>query len=275
MDALKAERIGERWVLGWTLKLGVLVLLLGAVGWAASGAQPEILQPESYNTSQRGVLSSATSELDNLLRDPSLGSQMRLGERAWTSQEFSAFTAGALGQAGYEAVIVSAQWSNERHVWVLVGIGVGDATAWVPVEVTPAPGAVQNSLGHIAWGSAGRYAEPYLQYDLLLDLPPNLAPVAAIRPPTTIPFRGEIQSFLAIQSRDPDGEIILYIWEAEGDRRPTMTKIWSYDHIFEQGGFHTVMLTVVDNRGVRASATITIDIYIEQPEREEDCGCGG
>ena len=274
MDALKDGQVCRgRWPRWRTLAILILMSLVAA-GWAASGAQPEVLQPESYSVSQRGTLSAATTELEERLSDSLLGSQRRLGERAWTSQEFSAFTAGALTQLGYETVVVSGQWSGERHAWVLVEIDVGDdATAWVPVEATPAPGAVQGSLGHVAWGGGGLYAESYLQYDLVLDLVSNLAPAAIVSLPTTAPLTGEFANFLALQSRDPDGEIILYIWEVEGDRRPTLTKSWSYDRAFEQEGSYTLTLTVVDNRGARTSAAaVSFDVYAE-PE-QGDCGCG-
>jgi len=278
LDILKIDRVScGKWLQCRTRRLAVLVLLLVTAGWMASGAQPEVLQPESYNTSQRGVLSAAAAALESLLSDSSLGSRMRLGERAWTSREFAAFTDGVLDQFGYEAVVVSGHLLNERHLWVLVGVDVGDATAWVPVEATPVPGAVQNSLGHVTWGGAGLYAQSYLQYDHVVDIGSNLAPVAAVSPPTSAPLPGELASFLAVKSRDPDGEIILYIWEVDGDRRPTMTKTWSYEHVFEQEGTYTVTLTVVDNRGVRAATVVSVDVYDNENDApdQSDCGCSG
>ena len=257
--------------------LAVLGLLLVAVaGWATSGAQlpPDVLQPDAYSASQRNALFTATAELEGVLGDTSLGSQMRLGERAWTSREFATFTAGTLEQLGYETVIVSGHLYTEFHEWVLVAADIGDATAWVPVEATPAPGAVQNSLGHVAWGGEGLYVQSYLQYDLVLNLGPNLSPSAVFRLPTTATLAGEFASFLAIQSRDPDGEIILYIWKVDGDRRPETSKTWSYDRAFEQEGLYAITLTVVDNRGMRASAVVSLEVYDDEPE-DGDCGCGG
>ena len=279
MDALKVERARGGLLLrcrAQKLVVSVLLLLLVAAGWTAIGSQLEVLQPQSYSDSQRSTLSTATAELERLLGDTSLGSRMRLGERAWTSQEFSAFTAGALDQLGYKTDVVSAQEPNERRVWVLVGVHVGDETAWVPIEATPAPGAVQASLGHVAWGSAGGYADAYLQHDGRVDMAPNLTPIAVVLSPVAAPLSGEDARFLALQSQDPDGEIILYVWEVEGDRRPTTTNRWFYDHVFEQGGSHTLTLTVVDNRGARASAVVSVEVYGNGYESEpSDCGCGG
>ena len=276
MDALKVERAhGMGLVRCRTRTLAVFVLLmLCAAGWM-TGAQPEVLQPDTYNTSQRSALSTATAELELLLDDMLLGSQMRLAERTWTSKEFSSFTAGALDQLGYETAVVSGQWPNERHTWVLVRVVVGNGIAWIPVEATPSPGLLQDSLGHVAWGGAGLYAESYLQYDLVLEQGPNLAPVSVVRSPTVI--IGEIATFLALQSRDPDGEIILYVWEVDGDRRPTTTKTWSYDHVFEQDGAHALTLTVVDNRGARTSTVVSLEILSseESTASPPDCGCAG
>ena len=272
-----AERARGGWVRYRILKLALFVVLVMSVaGWETSGTQPEVRQPDSYNALQRGVLSMATAELEKLLGDSSLGSRMRLDEREWTSQEFSAFTAGALTQLGYETVVVSGQGSSKPHVWVLVGVDVGDGTAWIPVEATPTSGVAQNSLGHVAWGGGDQYAETYLQYDRVLDLGFNLAPNAVVRAPAAAPFLGEFARFLAVQSRDPDGEIILYVWKVDEGKRPAMTKAGFYDHVFEREGSHTLTLTVVDSRGMRASTAVSFNVYVYDDEPgESDCGCGG
>jgi hypothetical protein len=192
------------------------------------------------------------------------------------------YTAGVLSEKGYETVLVSgADWPEGVHTWVLVGIPLGTKTAWIPVEATPEAGHSQQTLGHIpsTTDAAGSlwYEEGYLNFSEVTELPLNLLPVAKIRPPVSAVVVGESTQLLALTSIDPDGEIILYQWDF-GDRGTSISTAWSVRHKFEEEGNYTILLTVIDNRGKSATASITLRV-VERGESEgssgDGCGCGG
>jgi hypothetical protein len=232
-----------------------------------------------YTTTQRSALSLATAELERVLGDRTLGVQRTLGERGWTSLEFAKFTAGSLESQGYQVVIVSALWAEGQHAWVVVGIDVGGATAWVPVEAAPIPGVVLEGLGRIARDGAGRYDVRYALFEQIVQLAANVAPTAGFRGPTAGARTGEIVTFLAIGSYDSDGEIVLYLWGVDDTDRLTTTKTMSFDYTFGTSVRHTVSLTVVDSRGARATANVPVQVYGPDTEGSTrpstGCGCGG
>jgi hypothetical protein len=258
-----------------------VVLLLSCVVMAAAEPQPQVLQPDAavYTTTQRSTLSLATEELGRVLGDRALGAQRALGERGWTSLEFAKFTAGSLEGLGYQVAIVSAPWADGQHGWVLVGVDVGGLTAWIPVEAAPAPGVAQEGLGRIGWDGAGRYDARYALFEQIVELAPNVAPTAGFRGPTAGAHTGEIVTFLALTSHDSDGEIVLYLWGVDEADRLTATKTMSFDYTFETNAPHTVSLTVVDNRGARATTSLTVQVYgldtAGSSRPSTGCGCGG
>jgi hypothetical protein len=203
--------------------------------------------------------------------------QRALGERGWTSLEFAKFTAGSLEGLGYRVALVSAPWPEGQHAWVLVGIDVGGATAWIPVEATPIPGVVQQGLGGIAWDGAGRYDARYAQFAELIQLGTNVAPTVGFRGPTAGVYAGDVVTFLALTSHDSDGEIVLYLWGVDDTDRLTATKTMSFDYTFETAVRHTVSLTVVDSRGARATESLAVQVLGLDSEGNPfsaGCGCG-
>jgi hypothetical protein len=255
-------------------------LLVLAVG--ASAALPVVLQPNAtaYSSTELADLNSAIGSLQTLLADPALGSQKGLGEYRWTtSLEFAAYTAGTLSERGHETRLVAqAGWPDGRHVWVLVGVPLSSGrTAWVPVEATPRAGERQYGLGSIPLRtSAGGQLEFDGAYLLLTDeisLPPNSAPVAQIN---FTPSKGTplvSMTFLGSGSRDPDGEIIRYVWSF-GDG--TTSRGQKVVHTYADARAYLLTLTVVDNRG--ASRTAEIQFVVEAPGAPPapsgSCGCG-
>jgi len=257
----------------------VAVALLLSCAATAAESQPQVLQPDAaaYTAAQRSALTRATEELERVLGDRTLGVQRALGERGWTSREFATFTAGSLEGLGYQVVIVSAQGPDGQRVWVLVGVDVGGATAWIPVEAAPIPGVVQEGLGRIAWDGAGRYDARYAQFEQIVQLGTNVVPTAGFRGPTAGVRIGDLVTFLALTSHDPDGEIVLYLWGVDDTNRVTTTKTMSFDHTFETNVPHTVSLTVVDSRGARATTSLTIRVSSLDSDGKPSagCGCGG
>lgn len=249
-------------------------------GFLSAAAEMDVLQPASvtYTAEQQARLAAGTRELEGVLGDAALASRVRWGERGWGSQEFAAFSAGALAQLGYATAAVAAGTGGEERVWILVRVDLGGAEAWVPVETSPSAGASQDKLGFVPWAAGGGYDERYTRYDRVLDLAPNQPPVAAVRFPLLASSSGGTVSFTAMTSRDPDGEIILYVWSVDGSPPVAMTKTWTYEHSFAESGAHTVTVTVVDNRGARAIATATFEIYTAADGGTHvgsGCGCGG
>jgi hypothetical protein len=260
------------------LTTAAILLFLSFATLSAAGAQPEVLQPDSgaYTAAQSSALASATAELERTVGSPAVGASYRaLGDRGWTSLEFATFTAGSLAGLGYETVLASAAWSDGQHVWVLVGVDVGNLTAWIPVEATPASGVTQTTLGRIASDRAGHYDTRYTQYAQTITLGMNALPIAAIRPRATSPYIGEREQYFAMGSSDPDGEIVLYVWSVDGDE-VERTAQWSCHIKFETEGNHSIGLTVVDNRGARATTSLTVTAYDRNnvDPGSPGCGCG-
>jgi PKD repeat protein len=243
-------------------------------------AQIEVLQPDSdrYTASQHAQLTAAIAGLESVLADRTLGSQRATGEQGWGTTQFAAFSAGALAGRGYNTLVVSVQRGGGTFAWVLVGVDVGSGvTAWIPVDPNPGPSAVQSTAGRIPWAVSGRYDASYITFERVVELGPNAPPTASIRAQTGAIRVETGASFLALVSRDADGEIIAFLWSVDGGA-PTRTKSSTYEHTFVSSGEHAVTLTVVDNRGARSSASITIRVYgLDELGRPTSpgCGCGG
>ena len=262
-----------------TVVIIVLCLLAGIASYAQESAYP-VVPPadESYSSAERAILSDAIGRLaENLLR--SEVACMKYYPAEWSSRQFSAYTQGILSGMGYVSVLVGAEGTDTGHTWLLVSssLGLGGGTAWIPVEATPDPDTRQVYLGRIpmsinALGLAV-YDSPYQQFGGLVELPPNSAPLPVIRP---IPSRGVLGAdtrFLGTQSRDPDGDIILWFWSF-GDGATSNNH--SPNHLYAEKGIYEVSLTVIDSRG--ASRTVTQPYTVGDPHNEPsgyDCpSCG-
>jgi len=248
---------------------------------------PQVLQPNETAYSAFGVatLRQAITALETTLDNYNLGSRRYFASDQWSSRDFASYTGGTLTEMGYETKLVSGVgWPEGTHTWVLVGVPRGERTAWIPVEASPEAGHSQQILGHIpsTTEAAGNlwYEESYLNFSEVIELPPNLPPVAKIRPPTGFVATNSRVKFLALGSYDPDGEIVLYRWEfGDGDTEVTTTR--SVRHEFDERGNYTISLTVIDNRG-RKSATTSVTIRVVSSQEPETappssggCGCGG
>ena len=260
-----------------------LLLLLPAVS-ALGGDLPQVLQPNTtaYSASEVAGLTQAIATLTEALNDYDTASRRSFSASDWSSRDFAAYTAGVLSGKGYETVLVSADgWADGTHTWVLVGISLGTKTAWIPVEATPEPGYNQLVLGHVASVSSSSstvYEERYTSFNTVLELPPNKAPIARIRPPSPPIEVHKSLRFMALGSSDPDGEIVLYKWDL-GDGKTEISTNSSVSHRFDDEGRYAASLTVIDNRG--KAATFSVDIAVVRlraPQTDPPsggCGCGG
>jgi len=262
----------------------VVLAMVVALSVTGLGAAPLTVSPPNatgYGPTALAALQAGLAALDKVLGDYSLGCGRYFTADEWSSRDFAAYTAGTLDRLGYETRLVEqAGWPDGTHVWVLVGIPVGDGTGWVPVEASPAAGKRQQILGTIptVTDSAGvLWFDPrYTSYDGELSLPANQPPVAQIRAvPGTAVVGGDV-TFLGVTSYDPDGEIVGYQWDLGGveTSRQRTTSV-----AFPSAGTYRIALTVTDSRG--ATATVHLDFIVREvvktsaPPASSGCGCGG
>jgi len=242
-------------------------------GLSLLGSPPTVLQPNtgSYSAAEVAEITTAINALDAILGDTTLGPNKKLGEYLWaTSLDFAAYTAGLLAGRGYTTRLVAqAGWPDGRHVWVLVGIPVAGKLAWTPVEATPAPGEPQRVLGSLPLRAdeSGQlwFSNAYLHPSDEISLPANLPPIAQASFAPSRGMVGAAMTFLGTSSRDPDGEILHYLWTFGDGTTGRGSKI---DHSYVEPEVYMTTLTVIDNRG--ASQTVEIHFTVGK-----SCSCGG
>jgi len=251
---------------------------------------PQVLQPNEtvYSASEVATLTQAITALETALNNYNLGSRRYFASDQWSSRDFAAYTAGTLSEMGYETKLVSGPgWPDGVHVWALVGIPLGGRAAWVPVEASPEAGHSQQILGHIPSTTDGAgnlwFDTLYLGFTDAIELPPNLPPVAKIRPPTLAVIAGQTARFLAAGSSDPDGrEIVLYQWDF-GDGKTEISTLFIVRHKCKKPGSYSITLTVIDNRGTSSAATSSVTLRVVKLEEQDTepsssssggCGCG-
>ena len=243
---------------------------------------PQVLQPDTtaYSPAEVAILTQAITHLEKVLDNYTLGPRRTFAPSDWSSRYFAAYTAGILAGMGYKTKLASSPgWPDGIHTWVTVGSPLHGKTAWVPVEAAPAVGHAQPILGRIppVADSNGEKAfdQRYLGFTTLVNLPPNLPPVARIRPPFS-PIAGKPASFLAISSYDPNGNIVLYLWDF-GDGTTEVDTGWTTHHVFKKAGLYKMTPTVIDNRGKKGTTDFTL--YLMEPKQESNSapsgGCGG
>ncbi len=235
-----------------------------------------MLQPNesAYSADEVALLRGALDGLRVTLSSSPFACQKTFGLGGWgkwTSEQFALYTAGVLGGDGYEVRLVSAAgWSDGVHTWVLAGIPLGERTAWIPVEASPEMGEKQVVLGRLPEdvGADGViwFPSSYVSFTDRVEIPANRAPVARISAPDTRVSMTDYTMITANGSHDPDGSIILYVWDFGDGEPPTVTESKYASHRFAPTGTYTVVLTVVDQRGAMASATAEIVSV-------NDCGC--
>ena len=87
----------------------------------------------------------------------------------------------------------------------------------------------------------------------------NRAPVASFTESATVVAQGEMISFDASGSYDPDGTIVAYLWDfGDGNAATDVT----VDHAYSEAGTYTVTLTVTDDDGASSS------VVAEKPVNE-------
>ncbi len=91
--------------------------------------------------------------------------------------------------------------------------------------------------------------------------PQNQPPVASFAFYPTNPYLGEYVAFNASSSYDPDGWIVSYSWDFNGDGVVDKTGTQPYyNYTYSSAGTYTVTLTVTDNDGLTASTSKQITV---------------
>ena len=261
-----------------------LVLVLCVVGGAGSlvrvAAAVAVPQFDAYSAGDRAQLLAVLATLEPLLADTTLGSRQFRDQGAWGTREFALYTAGALEQLGYATVVVVRSDAGDSTYWVLVKVALAARDGFLPVDPSPAAGAMQYALGRVPGLSLSttdaRFDERYLTYDEAIALPTNQPPVAQMRKPMGTLLVGEKVLLLGVLSSDPDGVIVLYRWRV-GTQNPIVMQTSSFYYQFDAAGSHQIELTVVDNRGASAATAIevvVVDVSEEGDQEDTGCGCG-
>jgi len=230
---------------------------------------PQVLQPNTtaYSAEEVSVLIEAIATLEQVLSDGSQGSRRPFVADEWQSRDFASYTAGRLAELGYETLLASQSGLPDgEHVWVLVGLPLSARTAWIPVEAAPQPESSQLILGRVP-GSVDEsgalwFEERYGAFAEVEQLPENQMPVAKFRCSFRLEMNRE-NPFRAVHSYDPDGEIVLYQWDF-GDGETATASTDAVRHEYDEGGFHSITLTVIDNAGKSASASVTRQVVGRQ-----------
>jgi hypothetical protein len=252
------------------------VLMLGTLLFAAPALAGETidvlpLNSTAYSTAELATLLPAIERLETLLGNPDLASRRYFASNEWQSRDFAEFTSGRIAELlGVDGRLVSAEgWPDGRHTWVLVAIPTGQRTAWIPVEASPASGHAQVILGTVPGSVSGTgrsFDAKYRSFSMVEPLPADVRPVAKLRAPMARATAQQSVTLLAIESYDPDGEIVLYVWEfGDGHRQTTTAPRVDYMPRTASESL-AVSLTVVDNCGRTSTVRITIGVVAPGPQ---------
>jgi outer membrane protein assembly factor BamB/chitodextrinase len=96
--------------------------------------------------------------------------------------------------------------------------------------------------------------------------PENEPPIADAQPSVQVVQDGEMASFDAFGSYDPDGHIVSYVWDFGDGGQETGVEA---SHVYPGPGNYTVTLTVTDNDGATGTDTALVTVEeIPEPENE-------
>lgn len=268
------------------LVLCVVLFVFGATAHAQDA--PRFLQPtlEVFTSEEISLLGRAVEELDAALVSCPWASRMQHDDRGWNSEQFSRYGAGVLRSLGYRVVLVGREATNtQARVWLALAIDLPARTAWIPVDATPPEGDIQTVIGRILWEAEqplawpSRFAADTIRYDIVLPIGANVLPIARIdRIQGKAGEPGELVWLSAKTSVDPDGDIVLYVWDF-GDGESLVTTTARTQHRYTESGAYSVRLIVVDNFGGHAASEPTEVVMVEPEEPPTrptgGCNCGG
>lgn len=260
----------------------VLVILLFCSVAVLGATLPQVLQPNeaTHSATELAILTQGINTLKGILSDTDLASRHLFSGNDWRSLNFAQYTAGRLAELGYATQIVhQAGWPDGVHAWVLAAIPLASGTVWVPVEASPEPNKIQQNLGFIPSHVDGAgnlvFDARYTSFSEVVNLPPNLPPVANIRSTGTVFEVGQTIKLMALGAYDPGGEIVLYQWNFGNGKTAVFTSAVAR-YTYTRVGDYVVTLTVIDSGGKSATASLTLQVgtvEVQPREPEKACGC--
>jgi len=242
------------------LVLAAVSLLVGAV------ESPTVIDLVDMAQSSRSAFLSAIWALESVLATDIPLTAQQMSRLVWSDRDVAQFVAGVLASSGYEVLLAEGTGPTGTAIsWILVGIPLAEGTGWVPVSAA-LTGA--SRVASVAWADGSedvRFDTVYKAFDLVSELPANVAPSAAF---ANTYVRGtvvdELTPFLAL-GQDVDGRVVAYRWTVD-EEEPVLTEVASYRYTFTTLGKHAVQLTVYDNRGASTTVRITFDVLEERAQ---------
>ncbi len=177
------------------------------------------------------------------------------------AQEEVYLTIKNIGSDGGVAVVYPATTKglNITPDFSQIHLDPGEAKTIVfTVSVKPDASSQESVLFAVYDNSTGKKMD-LKTLDLAINLPINAPPVARFVYTPTNPHVGDSVTLDASASYDPDGTIVKYEWDFDGDGTWDATgKIVT--HTYSQAGTYTVRLRVTDNDGATDITTKTVEV---------------
>jgi PKD repeat protein len=121
--------------------------------------------------------------------------------------------------------------------------------------------------------AVGKVATAFVSFQVVGNQPSNRPPVPQLRVMPSTPFVGQTVQFDASGSFDPDGSIVRYDWDFNGDGiidQTTTTPFTTFN--YSTPGLVFPRVTVTDNQGAQASAQQQISVQGGPPNRPPVAG---
>ena len=237
----------------------LLVLLLAAVGALALPATGQAKVTQDFTFTSKGT---ATQP----------GAVLGIGS-AGTYEDIP-FTIASDDSDG--TVSVTLNWTNQLDDWDLYVYRtdssgnlqqVGSSAGGPPSTTENA--VIQSQDGPIPPGNYVIRAQNYAasspnftgSVKFTAYVPPNVPPVASFKAPGTAP-KGKTVTLDASGSYDPDGKIVDYSWDLDGDGAMDASSgtTSTLRHAFSSAGTYYLTVRVTDDRGARAYANATVKV---------------
>mgnify|MGYP000061762257 CR=1 FL=1 len=179
----------------------------------------------------------------------------------WEDAERARYVAGILSSMGYKTLLVH---NDEGAGGGLVLLCANSSLFWVPI--IPCHGTTKGCkvLGYIPISEEGKIDSFFANWTEVQAPSDNKPPVPVVWTPPRRIFPGESVRFMATGSYDPDGKVVVFLWDfSDGSEASGIVVA----HVFKRAGDYWVALTIVDDRGSMATKRVHVSV------EENECGC--